>query len=266
MPRLDRRLFLVGSVLSIAGARLAHAAAPTVETAEFVSACRSADGGYCLMLLTERGRILREIPLDGRGHDIAIDRAGRRAVAFARRPGFFAVSFDLDGRGEPHVFAPEPNRHFFGPRRLRRRRAPPAHQRAQHRDRDGLVGIYDTSDRTGAMRRIGEFLSHGVGPHEAILLADGRTLAVANGGIATDPVTGREPIDIAAMDPSLAFIDIKSGDVRALHALPAELKALSIRHIAATPDGEVWFGGQWEGGLEHSPELVGGQASTSRSD
>ncbi len=165
MPRLDRRLFLVGSVLSIAGVRLAHAAAPTVETAEFVSACRSADGGYCLMLLTERGRILREIPLDGRGHDIAIDRAGRRAVAFARRPGFFAVSFDLDGRGEPHVFAPEPNRHFFGHGAFADGGRLLLTSEHNIETGDGLVGIYDTSDRTGAMRRIGEFLSHGVGPH-----------------------------------------------------------------------------------------------------
>lgn len=259
MLLIDRRSFLVGSVISIANARLAGAAAtaPAAEMAEFVSACRGADGGYRLMLLTETGKILREIPLTGRGHDIAIDRAGGRAVAFARRPGFFAVSFDLAGRGEPFVFAPEPNRHFFGHGAFADQGRLLLTSEHNIETGDGLIGVYDASDRTGAMRRIGEFLSHGVGPHEAILLADGRTLAVANGGIATDPVTGREPIDIAAMDPSLAFIDIKTGDVRALHALPAELKALSIRHIAATPSGEVWFGGQWEGGILEAPELVG---------
>lgn len=258
MPILDRRSFLIGSVISIAGARLAHAGLPAeAETAEFVSACRGADGSYRLVLITQTGKILREIPLTGRGHDIAIDRANRRAVAFARRPGFFAVSFDLAGRGEPYVFAPEPNRHFFGHGAFADGGRLLLTSEHNIDTGDGLVGVYDASDPSGRVRRIGEFLSHGVGPHEAILLGDGRTLAVANGGIATDPLTGREPIDIASMDPSLAFIDIKTGDVRSLHALPEPLKALSIRHIAATASGEVWFGGQWEGGAEETPELVG---------
>jgi hypothetical protein len=89
------------------------------------------------------------------------------------------------------------------------------------------------------------------------LFADGRTLAIANGGIATDPTTGRENIDVDGMVPSLAFVDIKTGDLRAQHMLPAEINMLSIRHIAANAEGNVWFGGQWQGGLESSPELIG---------
>jgi hypothetical protein len=119
---------------------------------------------------------------------------------------------------------------------------------------DGLVGIYDVE---AGFKRVGEFPSHGVGPHEAVLLGDGRTLAVANGGIATDPATGRENIDVAGMIPSLAFIDIKNGDLRAQHLLPADLNRLSIRHLAANARGEVWFGAQWQGSLETAPELIG---------
>ncbi len=59
------------------------------------------------------------------------------------------------------------------------------------------------------------------------------------------------------MVPSLAFVDIKTGDLRAQHVLPAEINMLSIRHIAADAKGEVWFGAQWQGGLESSPELIG---------
>jgi hypothetical protein len=59
------------------------------------------------------------------------------------------------------------------------------------------------------------------------------------------------------MDPSLAFIDVKSGKVLANHKLPRELNRLSIRHLAATPEREVWFGGQWRGGTDETPELIG---------
>jgi hypothetical protein len=252
---IDRRHFLVGSVLSLAAGPHALAErAAGAEEADFISACRHASGGYALALLTRSGKILREIPLSARGHDIAIDAVSGCAVAFARRPGFFAVAFDLAGRTEPNVFAPEPDRHFFGHGAFADSGRLLLTSEHNIETGDGLIGVYDVA---AGYRRIGEFPSHGVGPHEAILLADGRTLAVANGGIATDPTTGRENIDVAGMVPSLAFVDIKTGDIRAQHMLPGDINLLSIRHIAANAKGEVWFGGQWQGGLETSPELIG---------
>ena len=44
-------------------------------------------------------------------------------------------------------------------------------------------------------------------PHEAILLADGKTLAVANGGIETHIETGREKLNLDFMQPSLALVE-----------------------------------------------------------
>jgi hypothetical protein len=252
---IDRRGFLVGSALALAAGPYARAeAAQGAEAADFISACRHPSGGYALALLTRAGKILREIPLSARGHDIAIDGASGRAVAFARRPGFFAVAFDLADRAEPHIFEPEPGRHFFGHGAFADGGRLLLTSEHNIETGDGVIGVYDVAS---GYKRIGEFLSHGIGPHEAILLADGRTLALANGGIATDPTTGRENIDVAGMVPSLAFVDIKTGDLRAQHGLPAEINMLSIRHIAADAKGEVWFGAQWQGGLESSPELIG---------
>ena len=252
---IDRRRFLIGSIIAIGAAPRAFAADVTgAGEAAFVSACRTADGTYAIALLAADGTILREIPIEDRGHDIAVDRIGRRGVAFGRRPGYFGVLFDIDGRREPQVFAPEPNRHFFG------HGAFSADGRliyASEHDIDtgeGVIGVYDVS---GAVRRIGEFPSFGVGPHEAIMLPDGNTLAIANGGFATDPATGREPIDIAGMDPNMAFVDVQSGQLLVKHGMTDALKALSVRHLAANAAGEVWFGGQWQGGLEESPELIG---------
>ena len=64
----------------------------------------------------------------------------------------------------------------------------------------GMVGIYDARAVSSA---IGEFPTHGVGPHELLLLDDGATLAIANGGIETHPDFGRAKLNIATMKPSL---------------------------------------------------------------
>ncbi len=251
---IDRRRFLLGTALLIAGGRRTFAAAPGDEAPVFASACRRGDGSFSVVLLDPTGRIIREVPISGRGHDIALHRPSGRAVVFARRPGFFAVAFDLEGQSEPTVFAPEEGRHFFGHgvfSRDGRRLFVSEHNIDTG---DGLIGVYDVA---AGYQRLGEFPSCGVGPHEAILMADGRTLAVANGGIATDPSTGRETLNLPAMEPSLAFIDSETGELKAKHTLAPELHMLSIRHIAADGRGQVWFGGQWQGGAEDAPELIG---------
>lgn len=253
---IDRRQFLIGSVVALGSSR--HALAVGLEAplrdAIYASAARRADGSYAVLLLAEDGRILREIALEARAHDIAIDHIRRRAVVFARRPGFFALAFDVDGARPPEVFAPEPNRHFYGhgvfanDGRL---------LYATEHDVDtgeGAIGVYDVA---AGWKRIGEFPSYGVGPHEAIMLSDAVTLAVANGGFGNDPATGRESIGLADMAPSVAFIDVKTGNLKARHDVPAAINLLSVRHLVETAAGDIWFGCQWQGGLEDTPQLLG---------
>jgi hypothetical protein len=251
---IDRRRFLAGSLVTLAAARSTLAAAgANAETAMYATACHQPDGSYAVLLLGGDGRILRHVPLNARGHDIAIDRVHRRAVAFARRPGFFAVAFALDGQAEPIVFAPEEGRHFYGHGAFSRDGRLIFTSEHNIDTGDGVVGIYDTA----TFRRVGELPSYGIGPHEAILLSDGKTLAVANGGFGSDPATGRESVDLAGMQPTIAFVDVESGELKAKQALPPEINMLSLRHLAADARGNVWFGGQWQGGLEDSPELIG---------
>jgi hypothetical protein len=248
---IDRRSLLLGSALVLC-ARSCALAGVSSEGGEaaLVSACRRPDGRYALVLLSMDGRVLREIALSDRGHDIAVDRVRGRAVAFSRRPGTFAVAFKTDGSGEPNVFAAREDRTFSGHGIFSRDGRVLYATENDNDTGDGLLGIYDAS----SWRRIGEMATHGIDPHEVILLADGATLAVANGGI---EMSGREKLNIAAMEPSLVFLDGASGELKAQHKLPLQLNQLSIRHIAADAHGQVWFGGQWEGALEASPELIG---------
>lgn len=250
---IDRRDFLIGSVIAV-GAAGGHAFARDTTPAAFASACRRANGSYAIVLITASGRIVKEIAIAARAHDIAWSAVTGRAVAFARQPGEFAVAFEPGKDREPVLFAPPDNRCFFGhgvfssDGRL---------LYTTENDIDlglGCIGVYDAG---AGFRRVGEFASGGVGPHELILLDDGETLAIANGGYETLPATGRQAIDIAGMQPSLVFIDRRHGTVLARHDQPRELAALSIRHLAVDADGRVWFGCQWEGSPDAAPAVIG---------
>ncbi|MEM1372140.1 MAG: DUF1513 domain-containing protein, partial [Pseudomonadota bacterium] len=118
----------------------------------------------------------------------------------------------------------------------------------------GVVGVYDVAN---GYRRIGEFDSFGVGPHDMLLDPVSDSLVIANGGIETHPETGRAKLNIASMAPSLVFIDRHTGDLRARHELSSGQHKLSIRHIDVDAGGRIWFGGQWQGDLLDAPSLVG---------
>lgn len=253
---IDRRTVLLGTLSAIALARFGGPTAIAADTlqAAFVSAARMPDGSYAILLLAADGNVLRQVPLNARGHDIALHRATGRAVAFARRPGTFAVAFDSASAREPAVFNAIEGRHFYGHGAFSSDGRLLYVSENDIANARGVIGLYDVD---AGYKRIGEHPSHGVGPHEIILLSDGRTLAIANGGIDTVPEAGRAMLNLDEMQPNLAFADAESGALIARHELSADLNRLSIRHIAADANGAVWFGGQWEGDPEATPELIG---------
>ena len=116
-----------------------------------------------------------------------------------------------------------------------------------------MVGIRDAED---GYRQIGEFASQGIGPHELVLMPDGATLAVANGGIRTHPDNDRA-MNLDTMQPSLAYLDLASGRLRDAFGLAARLHRLSIRHLAVNRDGLVAVAMQYEGSRRDRVPLVG---------
>lgn len=262
---IDRRQFLIGTALSLASSSVSRAFAgmldgsdeSTVAAGDLIAGCRRPDGSNSVVILSLDGSIVRELPLQERGHDIALDAASGQAVVFARRPGSFALAFDIRGRREPLLFTTPANRHFYGHGTFSRDGRLLYATEHDNETRAGLIGIYDA---TGGYRRIGEFPTYGIGPHEAILLADGKTLAVANGGIETHVeagMTGREKLNVETMQPSLAFLDSTSGRLISQHQQSSALHKLSIRHLVQDAGGTVWFGCQWEGADADAPELIG---------
>lgn len=220
----------------------------------FLSAYRDQDGRFGVAALDDSGTVLFTERLPARGHDTVHAPDKRTAVTFARRPGRFALAFDLERKRPGLAFEAPPDRHFFGHGFF----SPDgnllyATENAYDEER-GVLGVYDTQ---AGYRRIGEFDTHGIGPHEALLLRDGRTIAVANGGILTHPDHPRWKLNLATMAPSIAYLDRETGDLLELVALPARLHQLSIRHIDQAGDGALWFGGQYEGAATDEVGLVG---------
>jgi hypothetical protein len=252
---INRRSFFLGA-LAIVGAtpvRTVFAAASESDIA-YVATARRNFSDFCVLLLRADGSIVREVPLTARGHDIAYHRPSGRFATFARRPGAFGVAFALDASTQPHIFTPGDGRHYFGHGGFSQDgRLLYASENDIEGER-GLIGIYDVER---GYKKIGEHPSYGVGPHEIMLLADGKTIAVGNGGLDTVPDAGRANLNVDAMEPSLAFVDAESGKLIAKHAMTGDLRSLSIRHVTQDKTGLVWFGGQWEGGPSETPQIVG---------
>ncbi len=253
---IDRRSLLLGTIAAVVIEPRVSLAGPPEKVAEalFVAAAKRGDGRFVLVLMSADAKVIREIPLSARGHDIAFDERNGKAVVFARRPGTFAVAFDTRHASEPVIFTAKEGRHFYGHGAFSRDGRLLYVSENDVAGARGVIGIYDVG---AGYVKIGEHSSYGVGPHEIVLMRDGRTLAVANGGLDTVPEAGRENLNRDTMEPSLVFVDSQTGTLRAKHTLAPELKQLSIRHIAADVNGLVWFGAQWQGAQSDMPALIG---------
>lgn len=235
------------------GLKPRSAEAAMTSDALFATAFKDENDAYGVALLNEKGVIITQLSLPARGHSFATHGVDGWSVVFARRPGNFALAFNAAGKTEPILFHAPNGRHFFGHglfiengRRLL------ATENA-YETGDGLIGIYDA---TNNFARIGEFATGGIDPHDMLLMPDGKTLCVANGGILTHPDTGRQKLNLATMQSSIAFIDHTSGSLIAVQHLPDNLQRLSLRHMALDAAGHVWIGGQYEGAKTDAPPLI----------
>ncbi|MAN79959.1 MAG: Tat pathway signal protein [Rhodospirillaceae bacterium] len=216
---------------------------------------RSAPFRFAACVADANGRILRQVDLPARGHGFAVRPDGKTAVALARRPGTFAAAFAIDGDGPARVFHAPAGRHFQGHAVFE---PTGRHLFATENDFDnarGCIGVYDAAD---GFKRVAELPSHGVGCHELVLMPDGQTAAVANGGILTHPDSGRAKLNLGTMRPNLAYVDLRSGNLQDTIGYPDHRRhKLSIRHLAAFDDGRVVFACQDQGPTFDGLPLVG---------
>ncbi len=245
-------LLLSGAALSAWRFLPSYARAEVREL--FAAAQRDPDGGYAASIFSiEDGEVVR-VSLPARGHSFAIRPGSEDCIAFARRPGTFAVAFGPASGRPPLWFASKTGRHFYG------------HGVFSHdgrllysteNDFEGKRGMIGVRDATDGYRQVGEFASGGTGPHDLALMDTGRILVVANGGIETHPDRGRDVLNLETMAPNLVYLNAQTGEVLERHELPRSLHQLSIRHIAVAGGDRVVFGCQHQGPRNEQPNLIG---------
>ena len=157
-------------------------------------------------------------------------------AVFARRPGKYIIVVNvLSGEKLAQVTCKE-DRHFYGHGVYSPDGKWLYTTENEYDSGRGVIGVYDVKDR---YRLVETLPAYGIGPHEIGLLADGKTMVVANGGIMTHPETGREKLNLAEMDSSLTYIEINSGKLLSAQRLLPKLRLMSIRHLDVGPDDNV---------------------------
>ncbi len=218
----------------------------------FLSAARLPDGAYVLCGLATNGGMVFQLPLPARGHAAAAHPKRPEVVAFARRPGNFAMVIDCArGAVTTELHAPV-GFHFYGHGVFSRDARRLYTTENQYDAARGMIGVWDAAN---GYKRIGHFESGGIGPHEISRLPETDTLIVANGGIETHPEAGRAKLNLATMAPNLSYIS-ETGEMLEQAALAPDLHQNSIRHIDVNAAGAVAMGMQWQGDMTEVPPLV----------
>ncbi|WP_186766304.1 DUF1513 domain-containing protein [Falsiphaeobacter marinintestinus] len=195
-----------------------------------------------LIGLSGDGQEVFRRPIPSRGHAAAAHPHRPVAVAFARRPGQFAVILDCaSGQELGRLTLPE-GRHFYGHGAFTADGQHLLTTENAYDTGDGRIGIWDVAD---GYERIAEVPSGGIGPHEIIRLPDG-SFAVANGGIQTHPGYGRAKLNLPDMRPNLAYL-AADGTLLDMVEPPAALRQNSIRHIDCDATGRIVAAMQWQG-------------------
>jgi uncharacterized protein len=239
---MQRRTFLASLAASLAP-RLTWA---DVGAPAFLAAGKQGEA-FFLHGLATTGTSLFQIALPGRGHAAAAHPSLAEAVAFARRPGTFALVIDCAAGETRHRLTPPDGMQFNGHGTYSADGSLLMTSEVVAKTSEGRIGLWDTSRYT----RLTDWPSHGIGPHDIKRLPDGR-LAVANGGIKTDPVD-RTKLNIPDMAPNLTLLS-EDGRLLDQMALP-DMAQNSIRHLALQ-DETIAFAMQWEGDpAEPVPQL-----------
>jgi uncharacterized protein len=109
---------------------------------------------------------------------------------------------------------------------------------------DGVLAVRDADSFE---LRPENFPTHGVSPHDCILIDDGDTLVITNGG---------GPVDTADEPASVAYVDVKTGAARKV--LKFKDQKINAGHIAMTSRGElVCVSAPRDGIKDTSPDYIG---------
>lgn len=220
---MDRRAFLASLGTLLAAPVLARAAAQATPLR--LAAAWQAEHGYRVGILEQNNGLAIHTALDvpTRAHGLAREPGGT-LLAVARRPGDWLLRWSADGRALAWRWI-EPRRAFTG--HVLRVGDTVYTTETDLDSGAGLLGVRHAA----SLEKLDEWPTHGLDPHQ--LLADVRVpgaLIIANGGVPTQPETGRLKRGLERMDSSLVRLDAASGELLGQWRLAD--RRLSLRHLA----------------------------------
>lgn len=168
-------------------------------------------------------RVKHAVPVPTRPHGLLPEGDGA-LLAVALRPGRWLMRIDGQGHVAAQAVPDDAGRTTFGGHVVASRDGRWLYTTETHSaDRRGRIGVRDA--RT--LRKVDEWLTQGIEPHQLLLDAEGQLL-VAHGGIHRDDSDRKRDLD--RMDSSLVRIDGRNGALIGQWRMPDP--RLSIRHMA----------------------------------
>jgi hypothetical protein len=229
---VQRRAFLIGLGALLGTPGFVRAAPARVTLA----AAWQAGNRYQVGVLDQdaaRGlQIAGAFDVPTRAHGLLRERGGT-LLAVARRPGDWLVRWSRSGRAIAWQWV-EPRRAFSG-HVLASPDGRILYTTEMNLDTGaGLIGVRDAA----SLEKRAEWPTHGIDAHELVWDAmNDRCLIIANGGVPTQPETGRVKRNLERMDSSLVRLDVRDGKLLGQWRL--DDPRLSLRHMAWYRDARV---------------------------
>ncbi|GEA61478.1 DUF1513 domain-containing protein [Vibrio comitans] len=245
---INRRTFLKSS--SALGITLLPGCAVSLakEQPTAIAGCATdGKGNYFAAAVTPQGKLKYSHPLPARGHGLASNTTHQHLAVIARRQGQFVDIISLDNGQLVQRITPVQHRFFYGHAAYSSDSETLYVSEGETHSCKGVIGIYDVAKD---YQRIGKFSNFGIGPHQIEVLSNG-DLVVAVGGIQTQ---GRKKINLDSMHSTLVTLNKDTGKITSQAHLEDPL--LSIRHIAVTPQDQVFVGVQSQAPDESLSSLV----------
>ncbi len=247
---LSRRHFLALSGV-LASAPSWASIAVSEDKSLFASAFSQSKTEHFFGLFDVKGNLVWQTELPDRAHAPVVHPNQAIVGIVARRPGFFIDFFNVASHEKIIRIEPEKDHHFYGHALFTRDGQRLITQENHYPSGEGKVFVRGWP--SGQILNV--FSSHGIGPHESVLLHDD-VLVIANGGLKTHPDNDRNILNLDTMSPNVTYLSLKDGKPLNKAANPKHLHQLSIRHLDVNQQGTVALGFQYQGPLWDQVPLV----------
>lgn len=174
---------------------------------------------YSLSLVDEEGRLARTLELGFPFHGFSPDPTQVARIALFQKKGSGACEIDLVAGKVLRPIETVPERLFYGHGVFSADGKVLYSTETVVKSQEGLIVVRDGR----SLAIVGELPSHGKNPHDCLLLDDGKTLAITNGG---------GTLDDAASPPNVAYVDIAS--TKLLERVTFPDARINAGHLAVT--------------------------------